>query len=332
MSAKILVTGAGGMVGRALISRLINEGVEVIACVYPGKTGCFESLINSSLITQLNFRRTNVELINIIELDITNCCWDYVLDNVTHVVHLAAMVHVHRKKDQKWDEFYKTNVLGTKTLCEAIVKKNIEKFIFMSTVGVHGDYPRLSTDGRLLIEPSNYYSRSKLMAEQVVQEILDDKIPYVILRPVMIFGPGDKGNMARMINAIKSRKFFIPGSGNNKKSAIYVDDVVEIIYRLLNRKDISKEIFIVSNHKVISLREMCDEISRRLKGWVPSVPISILKVIAAVCDLIPVVPFNSKVLDKLTMDSDFSSYSILQEILGIDKETTFTEALTKMGM
>jgi len=59
------------------------------------------------------------------------------------------------------------------------------------------------------------------MAERVIEDLLREKVSYVILRPVMIFGPGDRGNMARMIDGIKRGRFVLPGPGSNKKSAIY---------------------------------------------------------------------------------------------------------------
>lgn len=321
MSTKILVTGASGMVGRALVQKLIKEGTEVVACDLPGEFENPESLINSPLL-------------ELVENDIAHCNWDTVLDNTFQIIHLAAKVHVHKKQDQEWDEYYRVNVEATKSLCEAAVNQRVNKFIFLSTVGIYGDSPHTDELGNLIIKPNNDYARSKLLAEQIVRETLVDKVPYVILRPVMIFGPGDRGNTGRMIEAIKKKRFFVPGSGDNKRSVIYVDDIIEIICRLLQRDDIYNQEFIVSNRQPITLREMCDAITKRLaNNWrVPSVPFPLAKVAAKIFDIIPVVPFNSQVLKKLTEESDFSPYTDIQDILDIHVDTTFEEGLSRMNV
>lgn len=316
---KVLITGAEGMVGSALVRRLLRENIQVIASVYPGKKDALSDFNN--------------DLLEIIEVDITQYGWEEVLEDVTHVIHLAAMVHIHKKNEQVWDKFYKTNVLATENICKAVIKSNIKHFLFVSTIGVYGDFPKEDDMGNLIVKPNNLYANSKLMAESVVKEVIGDKVRYNILRPVMIYGSGDKGNMARMINAINNNRFVLPGSGANKKSAIYVEDMVDIIIRLINRDDLSNETFIVSNKKVISLREMCDTISQRLgKRKVISIPFVFLKIVALVGNMIPAFPFNDNTLRKLTVDSDFSSYSVIQDILGIESETSFGEALIDMGI
>lgn len=314
---KVLITGAEGMVGSALVRRLLRGNIKVVASVYPGKKDVLSDFSNN--------------LLEVIEVDITECSWEEVFEDVTHVIHLAAMVHIHKKNEQVWEDFYKANVLATENLCKAIINSNVKQFLFMSTVGVYGDFPEEDDMGNLIIKPNNLYAKSKLMAESVVKEILDEKVRYNILRPVMIYGSGDKGNMARMINAINNNRFILPGSGCNKKSAIYVEDMVDIIFRFINWDDLGNETFVISNKKVISLREMCDMISQQLgRRKVISIPYSFLKIVALVGNMIPAFPINNNTLKKLTVDSDFSPYSVIQDILGIENETSFDEALKDM--
>lgn len=319
MDKKILVTGASGMVGRALVSRLLLEGYSVVAGVYPGTASVFNN-ISSTYLT-------------IKEFDIDSCEWDLLLDGVTDVIHLAAMVHVHKRSEQDWDKFYQTNVVATEGLCRALLNNKVRRFMFLSTVGIYGDYPVTDENGELKINPVNIYSKSKLLAEEAVKRTLDDKVPWVILRPVMIYGLGDRGNMGRMIDAIKANKFVIPGSGKNKKNAIFVEDLIEIIYKLLECNDYNQG-FIVSNRYVLTVDEMCAGICQKLgkRNRVPHVPEVILKWAGRVADLFPWVPVSSDTIKKLTVDSDFSAYSTIQSLLGIEKETRFTEALEKMGI
>ncbi len=320
MVDKILVTGASGMVGRALVSRLILEGYSMVAGVYPGTTSVFDNISSTSL--------------SIKEFDINSCDWDLLLDGVTDVIHLAAMVHVHKRSEQDWDKFYQTNVVATEELCQALLNNNVRQFMFLSTVGIYGDYPVTDENGELKINPVNMYSKSKLLAEDAIKRTLDNKVPWVILRPVMIYGPGDRGNMGRMINAIRANKFVIPGSGKNKKNAIFVEDLVEIICKLLECNDYYNQGFIISNRDVLTVDEMCTSICQKLgkKNRVPHVPEVMLKWAGRVADFFPWVPFSSDTIKKLTIDSDFSAYSTIQSLLGIEKETRFTEALEKMGI
>lgn len=320
MVKKFLVTGASGMVGRALVSRLLIEGYPVVAGVYPGTASVFDDIQSPSL--------------SIKEFDINLCDWESLLDGVTDVIHLAAMVHVHKKSEQDWEKFYQTNVTATEELCRALLTKHVRRFVFLSTVGIYGDYPVTDENGELKINPVNMYSKSKLLAEEAISRILDDQVSWVILRPVMIYGPGDRGNMGRMINAIKANKFVIPGSGENKKNAIYVEDLVEIICRLLEYNDYYHKGYIVSNQQVLTVNEMCAGICHTLgkRIRVPHVPEFLLRWAGSIADLFPRVPFSSTTINKLTVSSDFSSYSTIQSLLGIEKETSFTEALEKMGI
>lgn len=320
MVKKFLVTGASGMVGRALVSRLLIEGYSVVAGVYPGTASVFDDIQSPSL--------------SIKEFDINLCDWESLLDGVTDVIHLAAMVHVHKKSEQDWEKFYQTNVTATEELCRALLTKHVRRFVFLSTVGIYGDYPVTDENGELKINPVNMYSKSKLLAEEAISRILDDQVSWVILRPVMIYGPGDRGNMGRMINAIKANKFVIPGSGENKKNAIYVEDLVEIICRLLEYNDYYHKGYIVSNQQVLTVNEMCAGICHTLgkRIRVPHVPEFLLRWAGSIADLFPRVPFSSTTINKLTVSSDFSSYSTIQSLLGIEKETSFTEALEKMGI
>lgn len=314
----LLITGANGMVGRALIELLINNSNNKIkALTYPG-----ESIV-----------LPHSPCVEIIEGDINSIDWAPLLEGVGTVVHLAAKVHVFDRREAGWEQFYETNVVATRKLCLQAVKAKIRKFLFVSTVGIYGDYPQQDRSGELIIAPQTNYARSKLMAEGEVVNILGGRVPYLIFRPVMMYGPGDRGNMGRMIQAIKHRRFIIPGSGKNKKSALFVEDFARIIAASLEDDSLYNETFIVSNKNVISLRRMCDIICQKVaEGWrVPSIPRRLLVIAGYVGDYVKIVPVDSATVKKLTSDSDYSEYSIIQKRLGINEEASLEQALEKMG-
>ena len=102
----------------------------------------------------------------------------------------------------------------------------------------------------------------------------------------------------------------------------------------MERNDYYHKGFIVSNRYVLTVDEMCADICCKLgkRNRVPHVPEVILKWAGGIADFFPWVPFSSDTIKKLTIDSDFSAYSTIQSLLGIEEEISFIEALGKMGI
>lgn len=142
------------------------------------------------------------------------------------VVNLAA---VHRDDVSDRRAYWDTNVDGAKHVCNICSQLGIRKIVFTSSVAVYGEAPD-STDETGELRPINDYGRSKLEAEQVFENWDEDVgNSLIIIRPTVIFGEGNRGNVYNLFNQVNSGKFLMIGKGQNKKSMAYKDNFVAFL-------------------------------------------------------------------------------------------------------
>lgn len=150
------------------------------------------------------------------------------------IIHLAA---VHRDDINDKNLYYKVNVDGTANICTVADEKNIKNIIFTSSVAVYG-FSDANSDEKAPINPFNDYGKSKYKAEIVLtkwQKNTNKKL--TIVRPTVIFGEGNRGNVFNLINQINKRLFVKIGSGKNKKSIAYVGNISQFILSFLDDCD-----------------------------------------------------------------------------------------------
>ena len=144
------------------------------------------------------------------------------------VVLLAAE---HRDDVNPSSLYYDVNVQGTQNVLDAMTKNNIKKIIFTSSVAVYGESEG-KPDESFPLKPLNHYGKSKMEAEKKIEN-WQKKDPnnrsVTIIRPTVIFGEKNRGNIYNLFNQINSGKFIMIGDGKNKKSIAYVKNIVFII-------------------------------------------------------------------------------------------------------
>lgn len=142
------------------------------------------------------------------------------------VVNLAA---VHRDDVRDITEYQTTNVEGARNIVTVCEEKGIDKIIFTSSVAVYG-FASPGTDESGVINPFNDYGRTKFEAEEIFRE-WRNKGDYslLVVRPTVIFGEGNRGNVFNLLNQIASGKFVMVGKGENKKSMAYISNVVAFL-------------------------------------------------------------------------------------------------------
>jgi nucleoside-diphosphate-sugar epimerase len=149
------------------------------------------------------------------------------------IIHLAAE---HRDNVKPTSLYNDVNVEGTKNICRAATLCGINRIIFTSSVAVYGAVDAATgEDGK--ISPFNEYGRTKLEAEQVLKEwVMEDaeKRSVTVVRPAVIFGPGNRGNVYNLLRQVANKKFIMVGSGSNIKSMAYVENVVSFLLYCLN--------------------------------------------------------------------------------------------------
>lgn len=148
--------------------------------------------------------------------------------NSKTIINLAA---VHRDDIRPISRYDDVNINGAKNVCHAARKFNINKIIFTSSVAIYGFAPPDSDENT---EPNyfNDYGRTKYLAEQVYKKWHSEdpaNRTLVIIRPTVIFGEGNRGNVYNLLNQISSKKFVMFGNGKNKKSMAYVENVAAFI-------------------------------------------------------------------------------------------------------
>lgn len=145
------------------------------------------------------------------------------------VINLAAE---HKDNISPVSKYYETNVEGQKNLCQAMDQHNIKSFIFTSSVAVYGFVTEdTGEDGK--INPFHEYGDSKYKAELAAEEWFCAGKQLSIIRPTVVFGEGNKGNVYNLLKQIASGKFLMIGTGDNKKSMAYVENVAAFIEHLV---------------------------------------------------------------------------------------------------
>lgn len=262
----ILVTGASGFVGAAVVARLAREGQPVRACV----------------------RRDGVPLppgVQLARLDDIGrqTPWADVLVGVTAVVHAAAHVHVmDAAAADALAEFRRVNVGGSLALARAAAAAGVRRFVFISSVKVHGEG---TAAGRPCREddapaPMDAYGISKREAEQALQELsAATGMELVIIRPPLVYGPGVKANFAALVRLVR-RGWPLPlGAIHNRRSLVALDNLVDLILTCLRHEQAAGGVFLVSDGQDLSTTELVRGLGEALGHvpWLLPVPAVLLR-------------------------------------------------------
>jgi len=151
------------------------------------------------------------------------------------IVNLAAE---HRDDVQPLSLYDEVNVIGARNICTVAREKNVKTIIFTSTVAVYGFAP-IDTDELGIIKPFNEYGRTKYEAEQIFKAWQNEAVnerTLVIIRPTVVFGERNRGNVFNLLQQIASGKFVMVGHGKNRKSLAYVENVAAFIEYSLDFK------------------------------------------------------------------------------------------------
>jgi len=178
------------------------------------------------------------------------------------VVNLAA---VHRDDVRDKSDYQRTNVDGAENVAAACSEKGVKKIVFTSTVAVYGfAEPGTNEAGR--IDPFNEYGRTKYEAEEKLrswQEASDNLL--IIVRPTVIFGEGNRGNVYNLLNQIASGKFLMVGRGENKKSMAYIGNIVAFLETCIG-SDQKYGVFNYSDTPDLTMNQLVSYVRQTLKG------------------------------------------------------------------
>jgi len=316
---KVAVTGGTGCLGRPLVDKLIADG----ACL--------------KLLTRLNDPSLNYpdNKIKIITGDINLPeALDMLCLDCDIVFHLAGMVHTVPGTTEEEQEFFRVNVEGTRNLLEAAKKNRVKRVVFYSTVGVYGKDADFHGDELSPCKPDSVYAESKYQAEQLVLNSSNvGGLEGVVLRFPVVYGPLDRGNVAKLIKAVQSKLFFYFGDGNYLRSMISSRNAAEAATRAAIEPRAANEIFCVTDGRDYTMNEFVDSICHALgTGWRPfHVPVLLADLAGRFGDILRKwahVPFpiDSDRVRKLSRPLTFSCEKA-KRVLGYESVETLEEGI-----
>ena len=178
------------------------------------------------------------------------------------VVNLAA---VHRDDVRETTEYRRTNVDGAENVALVCEEKGIDKIIFTSTVAVYG-FAEPGTDESGAINPFNEYGWTKFEAEEKLRswQAKGDK-SLIIVRPTVIFGEGNRGNVYNLLNQIASGKFMMVGNGENKKSMAYIGNIVAFLEACIST-DQKYGVYNYVDTPNLTMNELVSQVREKLMG------------------------------------------------------------------
>jgi nucleoside-diphosphate-sugar epimerase len=236
-------------------------------------------------------------------------------DSVFGIIHLAAKAH-DLKNTSNESEYFQVNTKLTKQLFHKFLNSNASVFIFLSSVKAAADTVVDVLTEDMISNPITAYGKSKLEAEQyILTQMLPDWKRVYILRPCMIHGSGNKGNLNMLYNIVSKGIPWPLGAFENKRSFCSIENLCFIIKELVERKDIKSGIYNVSDTKPVSTNELILLISKSLKRktriW--NVSKSLINLGAIVGDKLKL-PLNTERLQKLTENYIVGNQKILTAI------------------
>ncbi len=269
----VLVTGGSGFVGSQLVAVLSRQlHVTVRAPVRVLRGGILS-------------RAPRVDFSELPSID-EHTDWSPLLGGVSVVIHAAARVHVmHESAEGALDRFRETNLKGTLQLARSAAFAGVKRFVFLSSIKVNGEatFPGEAFTAEDPAAPVDAYGISKAEAEAALQQLATDTgMEVVIIRPVLVYGPGVKGNFSNMMKWV-SRRYPLPlASINNSRSLVSVYNLVDFIWVCARQAAAANQIFLVSDGADLSTPQLLDRVARALgvRARLFSVPPTFLSYLA----------------------------------------------------
>ena len=223
---RILVTGASGFVGRAVVRAFAASGRAVRAAVRRSPPEGFPAGVET-----------------VVHPDLAHSFdWSPYLDGVAQVVHLAGIAHTGGVAAERYERI---NCAATAELAAAAARRGVRHFVFISSIraqsGPSADHALTERDEA---QPTDAYGRSKLAAEAAVRE---SGVPFTILRPALFYGPGVKGNFALLLRAARWRAPLPVKDFVNRRSLIGIDNFISALDFVLSSPATLGETYVVAD-------------------------------------------------------------------------------------
>jgi nucleoside-diphosphate-sugar epimerase len=288
----ILVTGATGFIGRHLLPVLHQQGWQTTAAVRDDFRQPLSIPIKAIQVGEID--------------DMTD--WQEALLGIDTVIHLAGRSHIlHETISNPEAAFIKVNTKGTINLVKQSLKAGVKHFIFVSSIHAMAAESDNILNENSPCHPDSPYGGSKLQAEQALINLAkDSNMTWTILRPTLVYGPGNRANMERLMKLIK-RGLPLPfGAIKNRRSFVFVGNLVAAIITCLDHPNAANQIFLISDNQAVSTPQLIRLIAQQIQQpcRLLPVPTTLLRFLGYLGDNIESItgknlPFNTYNIDRL---------------------------------
>lgn len=268
-----IVFGGSGYIGRNLLNFLISNGV-------------FDTYFVFDLKELKGFDKEQTDgLVHFEKLDVRNDIDLPLIPNLdkdkSWIFNFAA---IHREPGHTYQEYFDTNIPGAENINRCARTSGVKNIFFTSSIAPYGRSLHQRTESSTLY-PETAYGISKALAEKIhLQWLYEDSTRrLIIVRPSVIFGPHDPGNVYRMIKSLKKGTFVLPNGGNVVKAYGYVYGLVESMLFTMNQKE-RLIVYNYTENPVVPLNEMVNIAKKTLEINKPTLklPVAFLVVLASV--------------------------------------------------
>lgn len=263
---RLLLTGGTGFIGSRLALEARQRQMDVVV------TGMVNTDAERTRVTELARSGVRIE-----EGALQDAAFArHVVSDCDVVIHLAAAQHESGVPDSYFED---VNIGGTRSLLMASRDAGVRRFVYGSTIGVYGSAANGTLDESSPPNPDNVYGRTKLAAERVVREEAGP-VETSIVRISETYGPGDF-RLLKLFRAIDGGKFLMIGSGENRRQAMHVDDLVRALLIVASHSAAAGETFVLPGSEVLTTRQMVDVIAGVLGRGVSPVRLPMFPFLAA---------------------------------------------------
>ena len=275
MSRSAVVLGASGFIGTRLVKRLAERGLQVRA-------------------VDILAPRERMDGVEYLNADVRKPLAQSLGEGASAIYNLAA---VHRTPGHPDHEYYDTNVTGALNATDLAQRAQIPLVVFTSSISVYGPSEVL-LDEESPLEPCSSYGRSKRLAETIRRRWLSggEANRLVIVRPGVVFGPGDRGNYTNLVRALRGGIFVFPGRRDVVKSGGYVDELLNTMEFAISRGERSV-LYNFAYPEEASLEAIVEVLSRKLgrRSKHPNAPIGPMLAAARVFELLNAVGLRNPI-------------------------------------